>query len=140
MADEGAAVAISVDAEDIGRRMKRTKKRIVWKFCFGAGGMEHTVELKHSTLTGKKAIAFDGEDVHHITNPLTPDFDHTFLVAQHEVRVRLIAESALVGPDARMHLTSLAVLAFLTQPEKQRTAFTARSGFGYRAHSRHRIL
>lgn len=85
-----SARALYVEVADVGRRVRTSKKRVTWRFIFEDSPKEHTVVLKHSVLSGKKSIEFDGREVHQSQKILSSEFEHGFSVPSHLLRVTIV--------------------------------------------------
>ncbi|KAG5180944.1 hypothetical protein JKP88DRAFT_200068 [Tribonema minus] len=59
----GQPFQIYKEVANIGKTVESSKKRICWRFSFGEEGDEHEVVLEHSTLSGKKKLYVNGEQV-----------------------------------------------------------------------------
>lgn len=88
MSTSGSARAIYVEVHNIGRRVSTSKKQVTWKFGFDDDPVDHIVILKHSVMSGKKAVFLDGREVHKAKNIFSADFDHGFSMPGHILRVR----------------------------------------------------
>eukprot|EP00968_Pinguiococcus_pyrenoidosus_P014104 scaffold1282_cov251-Pinguiococcus_pyrenoidosus.AAC.17 len=87
------------EEEDVGKRIKGTKKEIHWTFCLGNTGEHHNVTLRHSLVSGKREIKLDGSVIIDKTQA-TSDAE-----AQHEFEVegRNCRVTIKMGKDGRHH-------------------------------------
>ena len=58
--------ALACDSKAVGKRMKNSKRQVVWKIMLqkGRDRQHHEILLKHSILSGKAAVLYDNRDVH----------------------------------------------------------------------------
>lgn len=54
-------VPFHYEIRDVGKRLKSTKKQIIWKFRLDS--IDHSVELFASMLSGKKKVIRDGQEL-----------------------------------------------------------------------------
>eukprot|EP01017_Pseudomicrothorax_dubius_P023709 TRINITY_DN2528_c0_g1_i1.p1 TRINITY_DN2528_c0_g1~~TRINITY_DN2528_c0_g1_i1.p1 ORF type:complete len:436 (-),score=98.14 TRINITY_DN2528_c0_g1_i1:118-1425(-) len=69
---------IDYKEEDIGPRIKLTKKRYLW--TFEIDGKRHTVELHYSLITGRIKIFSDGVQIYDETKFLSSSFQYPFTI------------------------------------------------------------
>lgn len=68
--------ALYYNCIDIGKHVKKSKKRFIWKFSID--GREHTIDLVISYLSGKKKITQDGKLLYEGQKVLTSSFQFPF--------------------------------------------------------------
>jgi len=89
---EEEAYQLYTEQEDVGKRVKSSKKKVRWRFAFGEE--PHELVLVHSLVSQKKVIKIDGNEVLN-TKKMSKNFGHTFAVGKHLVRVEIGSD---VGP------------------------------------------
>lgn len=83
--------AIYFNSLDIGKHVKKSKKRFVWRFSID--GKEHTIELVISFLSGKKKITHDGRLLYEGQKVLTNSFQFPFEVDMNMCNIIQSGES-----------------------------------------------
>ena len=60
------AYALACESQAVGKRMKNSKRQVVWKVVLQKGSSlePHEIMLKHSILSGKAAVLYDKREVH----------------------------------------------------------------------------
>jgi hypothetical protein len=69
--------AVYFAVQDVGKHMKKSKKRFIWKFQID--GHEHVLEMFVSYMSGKKQIILDGRSVYE-AQKMTSSFQFPFTV------------------------------------------------------------
>lgn len=82
------ARAIYVEVDDVGKRVKTSKKKVTWKLCFDGDPQDHVVMLKHSVMSGKKTLFVNGRQMYKTQNVFSAELDHSFSLPGHVLRVR----------------------------------------------------
>eukprot|EP01138_Halocafeteria_seosinensis_P002153 gb/GECG01002203.1/.p1 GENE.gb/GECG01002203.1/~~gb/GECG01002203.1/.p1 ORF type:complete len:554 (+),score=92.24 gb/GECG01002203.1/:1-1662(+) len=81
------AYILSLDIQNVGRTIARSKKRITWKFVFEEDPDEHMVALLHSVTSGKKVIVLDGQ-THYTDEEISMgEWIYTFQFQNHSMSV-----------------------------------------------------
>jgi len=78
-----------VEKEYVGRHVKGSKVKVVWKFACLPELKTNEVELKHSLVFGKREIKLNGTLVYQRQKLFNGDFVHEFAVANHILRVSI---------------------------------------------------
>ena len=82
------ATQLFCEAANVGKRMKGSKRQITWRFKFHDTGKTHTIELKHSVMTGKQEIFVDKRSIHESRTVVKKiDFVENFHIERHLARV-----------------------------------------------------
>ena len=82
------ATQLFCEAANVGKRMKGSKRQITWRFKFHDTGKTHTIELKHSVMTGKQEIFVDKRSIHESRTMVKKiDFVENFHIERHLARV-----------------------------------------------------
>ena len=61
------AYSVLCESESVGKRVKSSKRKIVWKFILAEEAHEtksHDVVLYHSIMSGKKTVKYDDKTLH----------------------------------------------------------------------------
>ncbi len=94
MGDPTQVFGFYVEKENIGKRIKSSKVRVVWKLCMLPRLELHDVELKHTVRRGFKMpclrrIAVDGQMVFMNKDLFNSDFSHDFMLEGHSMRLTI---------------------------------------------------
>lgn len=73
--------AIYFNVQDVGKHMKKSKKRFLWKFQ--VDGQEHVLEMFVSYLSGKKQILLNGRSIYE-AQKMTSSFQFPFQVDKNQ--------------------------------------------------------
>lgn len=86
------AYSVLCESESVGKRVKSSKRKIVWKFILAEEAHEtksHDVVLYHSIMSGKKTVKYDDKTLHVSKKLLTAkvEFDYAWSTKKHLLRV-----------------------------------------------------
>eukprot|EP00591_Stephanopyxis_turris_P000029 CAMPEP_0195516092 /NCGR_PEP_ID=MMETSP0794_2-20130614/6932_1 /TAXON_ID=515487 /ORGANISM="Stephanopyxis turris, Strain CCMP 815" /LENGTH=231 /DNA_ID=CAMNT_0040644609 /DNA_START=137 /DNA_END=828 /DNA_ORIENTATION=- len=99
--DKVTAYALICESQSVGKRVKSTKRRILWKFIFADDAKQkrntpQIVELKHSVVSGKRTVFFNNKRLHESKNNISAkvEFDFDWRTPdRHAIRVVIREET-----------------------------------------------
>jgi len=76
-----AIKALHYDVQDIGKHVKKSKRRFLWRFSID--GKEHSVELIVSYLSGKKKVTHNGSVLYEGQKVMSTSFQFPFSISSN---------------------------------------------------------
>ena len=84
MAAPHTAFRVSSSSKSVGKRISGSKRLIEWRFSYAEAPTHvHEVTLKHSIMSGKRVLYYDGEEIHKSSKVLSYQCWELLLLARH---------------------------------------------------------